>query len=66
MFDNTSVGIALTGLDRRILQINEAAARITGYPLEELKKINPVDLAIPEDRELCRECSPGNDQRKAG
>jgi PAS domain S-box-containing protein len=52
MFDNNSVGIALTGLDRTILQINEAAARITGYPLDELKRINPVDLAIPEDRQL--------------
>ena len=50
MFDNTSVGIALTGLDRRILQVNEAAARITGYPLEELMNINPIDLAVPEDR----------------
>ena len=55
MFDNTSVGIALTGLDRTILQINEAAARITGYPMDELAKINPVDLAIPEDRQLAQE-----------
>jgi PAS domain S-box-containing protein len=55
MFDNTSVGIALTGLDRTIIQVNEAAARITGYPLEELKKINPVDLAVPEDRELSQD-----------
>ncbi len=52
MFDNTSVGIALTGLDREIVQVNEAAARITGYPLDELTKINPVDLALPEDRHL--------------
>ncbi len=50
MFGNTSVGIALTTLDRGILQVNEAAARITGYPMEELQRINPVDLAIPEDR----------------
>ena len=52
MFDNTSVGIALTGLDRRILQVNEAAARITGYPLEELVKLNPVDMALPEDQHV--------------
>jgi PAS domain S-box-containing protein len=50
MFENTSVGIALTDLDRRVLQVNEAAARITGYTSEELLQINPVDLAIPEDR----------------
>ena len=50
MFDNTSVGIAMTDLDRKIIQINEAAARITGYTHDELMKINPVDLAIPSDR----------------
>jgi len=50
MFDNTSVGIAMTDLDRHILAINEAAARITGYPMDELIKLNPVDLAIAEDR----------------
>ncbi len=50
MFDNTSVGIALTDLDRKILQVNEAAARITGYSRVELEKINPVDLSLPEDR----------------
>ena len=55
MFDNTSVGIALTGLDRRILQVNEAAARITGYPMEELTRLNPVELALPEDRHLADE-----------
>jgi PAS domain S-box-containing protein len=55
MFDNTSVGIALTGLDRRILQVNEAAARITGYPMEELTKLNPIDLALPEDRHVADE-----------
>jgi PAS domain S-box-containing protein len=50
IFDNTSVGIALTGLDRKIIQVNEAAARITGYSLEELRSIHPVDLSLPEDR----------------
>ena len=55
MFDNTSVGIALTDLNRNILQINEAAARITGYPLDELSKMNPVELAIPEDRMIAQE-----------
>jgi PAS domain S-box-containing protein len=50
MFDNTSVGIALTSFDRKILQVNEAAARITGYKATELLKMNPFDLALPEDR----------------
>lgn len=52
MFDNTTVGIAMTTLDRRLVQINEAAARLTGYPLEEILKIHPVDLALPEDHDV--------------
>jgi PAS domain S-box-containing protein len=52
IFDNTTVGIALTTLDRRILAINQAAVRLTGYPMDEMMQINPVDLALPEDREL--------------
>ena len=52
MFDNTSVGIALTSFDRRILQVNEAAARITGYSPEELLTMNPFDLALPEYRQI--------------
>jgi PAS domain S-box-containing protein len=55
MFDNTSVGIALTTFDRRIIQVNEAAARITGYSSEELLTMNPFDLALPEYRELAQD-----------
>ena len=50
MFDNTSVGIALTDLNRKIIQVNEAAAHITGYTQDELQNINPIDLSLPEDR----------------
>jgi PAS domain S-box-containing protein len=50
IFENTSVGIALTDLDRKIIQVNEAAARITGYSLGELQQINPIELSLPEDR----------------
>jgi PAS domain S-box-containing protein len=52
MFDNTSVGIALTDLDRQVLQVNEAAARITGYTCDELLQINPIELSLPEDRHI--------------
>ena len=52
MFDNASVGMTLSTLDRQVLQINEAATRITGYSSTELRSINPVDLAHPEDRHL--------------
>ena len=55
MFDNTSVGIALTTFDRKILQVNEAAARITGYSTVELLNMNPFDLALPEDRMIAQD-----------
>jgi PAS domain S-box-containing protein len=55
IFDNTSVGIALTGLDRKIIQVNEAAARITGYSLDELMNIHPAELSIPQDRFIGQE-----------
>lgn len=54
MFDNAAVGMALMTMDRRVLQINQATERITGYPLEELMKINPSSLAHPDDRNLDR------------
>jgi PAS domain S-box-containing protein len=55
MFENTSVGIALTTFDRRILQVNDAAARITGYSSEELLTMNPFDLALPEYRTIAQD-----------
>jgi PAS domain S-box-containing protein len=52
MFDNAMVGMTLSTLDRRILKMNEALSRITGYSLEDLKLIHPTDLAHIEDRHL--------------
>lgn len=37
--------------DGRFLYVNEQMARITGYSVEELQKINTRDLIVPEDRE---------------
>jgi PAS domain S-box-containing protein len=55
MFDNAAFGMALMSMDRRVLQINQAAERITGYPLSELVNMNPAMLAHPDDRFLDRE-----------
>lgn len=52
MFDHAPVGMALLTLDRRILQLNQSAARITGYPLEELKALDPTQLVHPADRDV--------------
>ena len=42
-------------LDRRIVQINPTAERLTGYTPEEIAGINPSDLVVTEDRYLDRE-----------
>lgn len=52
MFDHAAVGMALLTLDRRVLQSNQAAARITGYAIDELAAMVPADLALPEDRAI--------------
>ncbi len=52
VFENAAVGVALMTLDRKIVQINPTVTRITGYSSEEMSRINPSDLVIPEDRFL--------------
>ena len=52
MFDNTVIGMTLSTLDRRVLQVNEGLTRITGYSLEDLKNLHPTQLTHPEDRHL--------------
>jgi len=52
MFDNAVIGMTLSTLDRRVLQMNEALTRITGYSLEDIKSLHPTDIAHPDDRHL--------------
>jgi PAS domain S-box-containing protein len=54
MFDHAPVGMALLTIDRRVLQANQSAARLTGYTVAELKALDPTQLALPEDRGLGR------------
>jgi PAS domain S-box-containing protein len=58
VFENMAVGIAIMGLDRQPVAINSVTEQIIGYSLEELKSVNPLDLAIPEDRNLDSEMFP--------
>jgi len=58
MFDNAAVGVAVMTLDRRIVQINQTAARLTGYTEEEIGQINPSVLAVEEDRFVDRDLFP--------
>ena len=55
VFDNPAVGVAVMTLDRRIVQINPTAERLTGYTTEEIGGINPSDLVVVEDRFIDRE-----------
>lgn len=55
MFDSAAVGVSVLTLDRRIVQINQTASRLTGYSPEEITNLNPSFLAIEEDRYIDRE-----------
>jgi PAS domain S-box-containing protein len=54
MFDNAVIGMTLSTLDRRVLQMNEALTWITGYSLDDLQNqnIHPTDLTHPDDCHL--------------
>ncbi len=49
MYNNAAVGMATISLDRRILNLNETSARITGYTVEELLNTDPGRLSHPDD-----------------
>jgi PAS domain S-box-containing protein len=55
IFDNAAVGMALMTLDRHVVEINHTAEVITGYSVEEMRLIDPAELALSEDRYLDRE-----------
>ncbi|NTW11771.1 MAG: PAS domain S-box protein [Anaerolineales bacterium] len=52
IFDNVAVGVAVMTLQRQPIAINAQTEKITGYSLEDLAGVNPVMLAIPEDRNM--------------
>ena len=50
-FEQVAVGIAIAGLDGRLLETNPTFRHITGYSPEELRRLTPVALTHPEERE---------------
>lgn len=52
MFDNMTVGTAIMSLERRLLDANQAAVRMTGYSLAELRNTDPLFLSHPDDLEI--------------
>ncbi|KPJ69501.1 hypothetical protein AMJ44_03645 [candidate division WOR-1 bacterium DG_54_3] len=53
LFEQSPIGVGLASPDGRIIAANKAMETITGYSLEELKKINLIDTyENPEDRKV--------------
>ncbi len=52
IYDNSDVGVAMMGLERRLIAVNAAAARLTGYSQEEMLNMNPVDIIYIDDKTL--------------
>jgi diguanylate cyclase (GGDEF)-like protein/PAS domain S-box-containing protein len=48
-FDHAGVGIALSSLDRRYLQVNRKLCEVLGYTHEELLAVRPSDVVHPDD-----------------
>jgi len=53
-FEQATLGIGHVGLGGRWLRVNTRLAEITGYSVDELERMNPVDLTYEPDRELER------------
>jgi PAS domain S-box-containing protein len=50
IFRDASLGIAATNLEGCLTDANEAYCRMLGYSLDELKKMNVLELTHPDDR----------------
>lgn len=55
IIDNSSVGVALIGLDGKIAYANRAFSELLDYTQEQLGSISLFDIVYPEDRDLLRE-----------
>ncbi|MFW9993773.1 MAG: PAS domain S-box protein, partial [Candidatus Odinarchaeota archaeon] len=51
IFENTATGMTRLGLDGRVLEINPALEKITGYSAEELHNKHFIDSIHPTDKE---------------
>jgi PAS domain S-box-containing protein len=54
VFDNAAVGVAVMTLERKILQVNQAVTRLTGYSADELINQDPLLISLAEDSEQDR------------
>ena len=54
-FENADAGMAELSPDGRFLRVNERMSRMTGYSPEELWRLTPADLSLPEETQHNRE-----------
>src|SRR5215213_1458725 len=48
-FNQAAIGIAIAGLDRRFIEVNEKFASILGYAANELRGLTFTELTHPQD-----------------
>jgi len=53
IFEQSSIGVALLGLDHRMARANPAFCRMLGYSEAELRTMTPLDITLPDDRPHC-------------
>jgi PAS domain S-box-containing protein len=51
VFEQGPMGVAIMGIDGRMLKVNAAFCQMLGYSEAELTKMTPFDITHPEDRE---------------
>jgi len=56
VFESSTIGKCLTGVDGKLLVINDAFCQMLGYARSELMGKNFADLTHPEDLDISREC----------
>jgi PAS domain S-box-containing protein len=49
IFENSPIGIGISGMDGRVITANNAMLEITGYSLDEFRKINIADTYVSVD-----------------
>ena len=54
IYNSVPAVIAVSDLDKNIIEINQAGAEMLGYTVEELVNMNWMDLVHPDDREATR------------
>ncbi|WP_258052238.1 PAS domain S-box protein [Mesorhizobium sp. INR15] len=57
--EDSAIGVAIVGLDGRILQTNPAFAAMLGYTREEIEALTFFQLTHPDDLEIGRETMAG-------